>query len=108
MLHYAGDEVYEIYKTLNLGHSHENYNETKKGLTDYFKPQKNTEFLRYEFSNQKQDQDTIDSYVTRLRQTANDCEFADKDSQIKTQFIKGLKSEKLRRKCMEEKKLYRT
>ena len=43
-LHYAGDEVFDIYDTLGLSGDKANYDEVKQGLTNYFQPKKNKEF----------------------------------------------------------------
>ena len=40
LLHYSGDDVYEIYETLNLGADDQNYDDTRIGLTNYFNPNK--------------------------------------------------------------------
>ena len=97
LLHYAGDQVYEIYETLNLGDDESNYDAVKSGLTAYFKPQKNLEFEKYEFRNISQRaHESIDQFATRLRQKADNCEFTDKDAEIKSQLIQGCKSTKLR------------
>ena len=65
LLHYAGDEVYDIYDTLNLNENSENYEATKTGLASYFKPRKNTQFEIFEFRNIKQlHADSIDPNVT--------------------------------------------
>ncbi|XP_052806647.1 uncharacterized protein K02A2.6-like [Mya arenaria] len=105
LLHYAGDEVFEIYETLNLGDSDSNYDDVKQGLTGYFQPKKNREFERFEFRNLKQHHaETIDQFATRLRHKADNCEFSDKDGEIKSQIIQGCVSKKLRLKCLEEDK----
>ena len=105
LLHYAGDDVFDIYETLNLDGNDSNYDETKKGLGDYFNPKKNKEFERYEFRNMKQSKsESIDQFVTRLRQKATNCDFTDKDVEIKSQMIQGCYSQKLRTKCLEEDK----
>ena len=105
LLHYSGDEVFEIYETLNLGADDQNYDDTKTGLNNYFNPKKNKEFERYEFRNLKQmKNETIDQFVTKLRQKASNCEFTDKDAEIKSQMIQGCSSQKLRTKCLEEDK----
>ncbi|XP_052814002.1 uncharacterized protein K02A2.6-like [Mya arenaria] len=105
LLHYAGDEVFEIYETLNLGDSDSNYDDVKQGLTGYFQPKKNREFERFEFRNLKQHHaETIDQFATCLRHKADNCEFSDKDGEIKSQIIQGCVSKKLRLKCLEEDK----
>ena len=45
-----------------------------------------------------------DRFLTRLRQKASNCEFTDKNTEIKSQMIQGCLSQKLRTKCLEEDK----
>ena len=48
--------------------------------------------------------ETIDQFVTRLRQKSANCEFTDKDAEIKSQMIQGCASQRLRTKCLEQDK----
>ena len=48
-LHYAGDEVFEIYGTIDNTGDEKGFDETKQALTNYFKPKVNTEFEIFEF-----------------------------------------------------------
>ena len=105
LLHYSGDEVFEIYETLNLGEKDDNFDDTKTALKNYFQPKKNKDFERFEFRNLRQTKgDTIDQFVTKLRQKAEICEFLDKEGEIKSQIIQGCSSKRLRMKCLEEEK----
>ena len=105
LLHYSGDEVFEIYETLNLGDKVDNFDETKTALKNYFLPKKNKEFERFEFRNIRQIKgETIDQFATKLRQKAEICEFLDKEGEIKSQIIQGCSSKRLRMKCLEEEK----
>ena len=105
LLHYAGDEVCEIYETLNLCADESNYDATKKALCDYFYPKKNKEFERNEFRNIKQGHnETLDKFATRLRQKTENCDFTDKDCEIKSQSITGFYSHRLRTNCLEDDK----
>ena len=102
LLHYAGDEVYEIYETLDLNNSDSNYDETKAALKQHFSANTNTEFEKFEFRNLQQQQgESIDQFTTRLRQKATHCAFGNKDDEIKSQFIQGVSSQKLRIRCLE-------
>ena len=97
LLHYSGDDVYEIYDTLNLGADEENYDDTKDQLETYFNPRKNTQFEIFEFRNMKQLKgETIDQFTLRLRQKAKNCAFTNAEPEIKSQFIQGMSSQKLR------------
>ena len=105
LLHYAGDDVFDIYETLNLANNDSNYEETKQGLENYFSPRKNTEFEKYEFRNlYQQENETIDSFATRLRQKAENCQFVEKEGEIRSQIIQGCLNKKLRIKCLESEK----
>ena len=114
LLHYAGDEVFEIYDAMTdeqkgVGavtgddrHANE-YPVLKKSLTDYFTPHQNTAFETFKFRQATQALDeSIDSFHTRLRSLASHCEFHDTDREILSQIIQGCKNSKLRRKALKD------
>lgn len=103
LLHYAGDEVFEIHQTLPDTGNENDYAASKTALNGYFKPQLNTEFEVFEYRQMKQkDSETVDEFATRLRQKADHCNFDDNNKEIKSQIIQGCKSAKLRRKALQE------
>lgn len=64
---------------------------------------KNTEYEIYKFRQAKQTSDeTIDSFHTRLRQLAVNCEFTEKSKEVQSQIIQGCHSTRLRRKALRE------
>ena len=76
LLHYAWEEVNEIFDT--FPDTGEDYVTAVTKLTDYFAPKKNTEYEIYKFRQAKQGTDeNIDAFHTRLRQIAVNCEFND-------------------------------
>ena len=101
LLHYAGEEVNEIFETLpNTGND---YDTAVTKLTEYFSPKKNTEFEVYKFWQAKQEAgETIDTYHTRLRLLSLTCEFAATDKEVKSQIIQGCASTRLRRRALRE------
>ena len=101
LLHYAGEEVNEIFETLtNTG---DDYAGAKGKLDAYFAPKKNTEFEVYKFRQAKQQQsEGIDAYLTRLRQLSINCAFDDNDKEVKSQIIQGCSSTRLRRRALRE------
>ena len=101
LLHYAGEEVNEIFETLpNTG---DNYDTAVARLTEYFSPKKNTEFEVYKFRQAKQEHgESIDTFHTRLRQLALTCEFGENDREVKSQIIQGCSSTRLRRRALRE------
>ena len=98
LLHYAGDEVYDIFETLEG--TGDDFETAKDKLTRYFEPKKNIAFSIYNFRQTKQEaNETMDTYVTKLRQMAQKCEFTDVDSEIKHQIIQSCIDALLRWVC---------
>ena len=54
LLHYLGDDVFDIYQTLSDTRDEKGYEETKAALTKYFKPQVNEEFEISQFRQMKE------------------------------------------------------
>lgn len=101
LLHYAGEEVNEIFDT--LPDTSDDYATALDKLNGYFAPKKCTEFEVYKFRQAKQEtSEKIDPYHTRLRKLCENCEFADNDKEIKSQIIQGCSSTRLRRKALRE------
>ena len=72
LLHYAGEEVYDVFQTLtNTGND---FATAKAKLTEYFEPKKNVAFSVYSFCQGKQRPDErIDEFIPRMRQMAKKC-----------------------------------
>ena len=103
LLHYAGAEVHRIFKTLIDTGNAAAYETAKNKLTEYFKPSVNTEYEKYIFHELKQrEQETLDSYHTRLREQGAKCGLTHIDADIKSQIIRTCTSNKLRRKVLRE------
>ena len=101
LLHYGGERVHDIF-TAEKGDAGDEYKDAKKVLTDYFKPQKNVQMEIYNFRNTKQKEgQTLDEYVTELRQMSKSCEFTNCDNEIYTQIIQHCTSNRLRRRHSE-------
>ncbi|CAF1054378.1 unnamed protein product, partial [Brachionus calyciflorus] len=96
LLHHVGERVALVYDT--LAEKDDKYNDIVKKLTDYFEPQVNEPFERYNFSEAKQHTDeSLDNYVSRLRGLARNCNFLDLEKEIMNQVIRGCLSNELRR-----------
>ena len=104
LLHYAGEEVYDIFDAMPTDDKGEaaDYDKAKKCLTDYFAPAKNTEYEMYKFRQATQRQgETIDEYYMRLRKLADTCGFGNRiDAELKTQLIATCTSSRLRRRAL--------
>ena len=106
LLHYVGEDTNEIFDTLPNTEAAEDINTLTKAidaLTVHFEDKKNIVFEEYQFRQARQEDDeTIQAYHTRLKKLAQNCEFADVDSEIKAQVIQHCTSTKLRRKGLKD------
>ena len=110
LLHTAGINVQDIFETLTLpaaGDRDDEYSVAIRALDDYFLPQTNIPYERHCFRQLQQDNnETVDQFVTRLRQQADLCNFAEqKDEHIRDQFIDKCKSDILRRQLLEKREV---
>ena len=82
----------------------DNYRKATATLNKYFKPQANVPYKRLCFRETRQlHNETVEQFVTRLRQKAKTCEFQDANAveeQILDQIINKCLSCKLRRKLL--------
>ena len=85
----------------------DNYKTALEKLTEYFNPCKNIAFERHVFRQAAQSADeTMDSYVTRLRTLAKTCQFdTSLDEMIRGQIIEKCASHGLRRRLLREREL---
>ena len=108
LLHTAGMNVIimqDIFFTLPEETEGTNsYVKAVNELNKYFKPQANVPYERLVFRETKQTvSETIEQYVTRLRQKAHTCDFADScEEQIRDQVISGCVSHNLRLKLLQK------
>ena len=66
LLHLGGEEIQDIYETLDCENS---YADAVEALTQYFNPKKNIAYERHVFRQAKQNNDeTVDNFVIRLKQ----------------------------------------
>ncbi|XP_071949945.1 uncharacterized protein [Antedon mediterranea] len=101
LLHLGGEDVFEISKTHTTGN--ETYLETKEKLTTYFAPKRNVEYEVFMFRQAAQHPtELLDKYYARLCQLAKNCEFQDKEAEIKSQIIQRCQLVKVRNKGLSE------
>ena len=105
LLHLAGKDIKQIYKTLK-GNDTDQYNAMCEKLDHYFKPKKNITYERYIFKNIKQNEkESTVSFVTRLRKQAEYCAFSDVAEAVKDQFISECHSVKLKQKLLKDREI---
>ena len=88
LLHYAGEDLCDILNT--LPDTRDNPEGAIQALNTYFTPKKNLTFETYTFRKMHQHSDeTLDTYVTRLRQKASNCEFTNVSREIINHIVEG-------------------
>ena len=102
LLHYGGSDLSDMYYTLQSEDDIE-FKHVKVKLDAYFEPKVNVTFETYTIRQLSQDEnESIDKFVTRLREAAGRCNFHDKDREIKDQIVRKCYSDRLRRKALRE------
>jgi hypothetical protein len=98
--------VQDIFFTLPEGEGDDVYDKAVNALDNYFKPQANVPYERSVFRSMAQSEnETIEQYITRLRQRAETCEFGNQetiDERIRDQIIDKCVRHNLRRKLLEK------
>ncbi|CAB4027350.1 Transposon Tf2-6 poly, partial [Paramuricea clavata] len=103
MLHCAGMDVQDIFDTLPDNGNANDYDKAIEALDTYFNPAVNVPYERHMFRRMSQEEsETIDQFVTRLKQKALSCDYGDSsDEFIRDQVIDKCRSVALRRKLLE-------
>ena len=103
LFHYGGEELSNIFETLEDTGDEKDYERAKAKLTAHFGPKSNPIYETLLFRELKQeDGETIDQFCTRLRQEAPKCDFANLDRELQVQILGGCRSKLLRRRAMEK------
>lgn len=104
LLQYMGQEGDRIYTTFNIPEKAAmSLEELIKKFEDHFQPRKNLTYERYKFFNLKQQNTTLENYITTLNEQANKCEFDKlKDSLIKCALISGVNNNEIREKLLQK------
>ncbi|XP_061170579.1 uncharacterized protein K02A2.6-like [Saccostrea echinata] len=104
-LHVAGVEARRIYNTLNSPEDDvEKLDVLIENFQKYVEPRKNLTYVRHIFFTRKQEiHETIDNYVTDLKNKAIQCEFGNlKDSMIRDRLVCGIANEACRARLLRE------
>lgn len=90
LLHQAGTEVQEIYESIKDEQvdGSTDYEKCIKRLDSYFEPDVNINYERQKFRNiQKEEEETMEQFIVKLRKQATFCDFPEKEDAIKDQVI---------------------
>ena len=101
LLYQAGEATQEIFET--LPETGEDYATAQAKLDEYFSPKKNVDYQVFQFRQAvQQPGETVDQFVTRLRELAATCEFGDVAKEIKSAVIQNCLFKRLRRYALRE------
>ena len=102
LLHYAGEAVFDLSEAVGVIPT-DNFDATKLKLTAYFTPRRNEEYEVFTFrQTQQKSGETIDQFHARLQQMSKNCNFEDKNREIKSQIIQKCLMHKIRDKGLSE------
>ncbi|KAK9692816.1 hypothetical protein QE152_g34904 [Popillia japonica] len=98
----VGYQIYETYK-FNKEKTEVTAENILEAISTYYKPYKNTTYLRYQFFTESQvEKQTIDEYIAVLKSRANDCKFGDlEDDLVRDRLICGIRDVSLREKLLQ-------
>lgn len=103
LLSSMGDECIEIFNTFKLSTEDSNkFDTVLQNFDSYFEPKKNTVIARYKFFNcVQQENETVDSFVTNLKNLAKDCAFENQEeSLIRDLLIIGIRDSAVKEKLL--------
>ena len=102
LLHYAGEAVFDLSEAVGVVPT-DNFEQTKVKLTAYFTPRRNEEYEVFTFrQTQQKSEETLDQFHARLQQISKNCNFQDKNREIKSQIIQKCSMPKIRDKGLSE------
>ncbi|KAI2666787.1 Retrovirus-related Pol polyprotein from transposon 17.6 [Labeo rohita] len=103
-LHVAGDDAIKVFNTMDFDDDVDDFEVLKEKFREYCEPRKNISYLRHMFFTRAQGpNETIDAYVTDLKNKAKDCEFGRlNDDLIKDRIVCGVNNDTVRARLLRE------
>ncbi len=110
LLTIGGEELLDVYNSFEFPAPTEAVPAPQNVLADvlekfdtHFAPRKNELAARWVFRETKQNNDTLDTFITKLKIRAKDCNFGDqRDKMLRDQIVFGCREGSLRDKCFEK------
>ena len=99
---WVGDKGREIHRTWVISDEEKKMIQPHyKRFKEYVRPKLHPIFARFKFHNEVQGTETIESFLTRLRLCAKDCEYGKQtDEMIRDRIVFGTNSSKIREKLI--------
>lgn len=104
LLIWVDDKGRDVQQSWKLeGDDEKSLDKHYENFRKHVRPTLNPVFARYKFNNETQGTDTIDKFVTRLRLSARDCRFGDKEDElIRDRIVFGTNNAKIREKLINQ------
>ncbi|CAI9716277.1 Hypothetical predicted protein [Octopus vulgaris] len=104
ILLWTGEKGLDLFNSWDMSESDYNNPDTLlEKFERYLEPRSNHRIHRYEFQGLKQDpQETIDNFLSRLKNVAEKCKFKDKDERIVDQLIWGCAHKEVQKSLIAE------
>ena len=106
-LHVAGDDAIKVYNTFEFDDDVDDLDCLKELFKSYCEPRKNLTYQRHLFFTRAQgNTESIDAYVTDLKNKAKDCEFGDlTESVIRDRVVCGITNDQIHGRLLREPEL---
>lgn len=105
-LHVAGEDARTVYNTFEFADDadRQKLDVLKEKFKQYCEPRKNLTYMRHQFFMRMQGPaETIDAFVTDIKNKAKNCEFGTlSDSLIRDRIVCGIKDDSLRARLLRE------
>ena len=110
LLHVAGEQAIQVFNSFKWNEEgdaegdEEKYDKVIKKFKNFCEPRRNLTYIRYNFFTMSQRPDqSIDQYVTALRNQSRDCDFGGlQESVIKDRLIVGIRDDRSRKRLLRE------
>ena len=107
LLNFAGEDAIEVFNTFQFPKGDEKkLNKVLEQFERYCNPRKNVVFERYQFWQITQkDSETVDQFVTRLKNKVKSCEYTAVDDMVRDKFVFSKRDLSVKERLLREDKL---
>lgn len=105
LLLWVGERGREIFNTMTLSAEERKSTEAiANKFEKHVQPKSNPVFNRYKFKNEKQEDRSVETFITNLKTLSLDCAFGEtyREDMIRDQIVFGIRSDKIREKLITE------
>ena len=107
MLNFAGEDAIEVFNTFQFPEGDEKkLDKVLEQFERYCNPRKNVDFERYQFWQITQkDSETVDQFVTRLKNKVKSCEYESVDDTVRDKFVFSIRDLDVRERLLRDENL---